>query len=255
MQVDALVPIVLWYEARSGGAVHNGIGQGWERIDLLLTDHAGALRQTQDGTRCLIDHAGLYDRLAAHRDWPGPDRARIAFLIDEFLRVLGLLPVVLGRRGYLAARAGLEMQRMALFQLLSEAVERADTGGMLAWSRRLPPDQLALLERLPQADLSEASLIEAYRAVASAFLPHARTSLGRPPSRRGPERICDDLWVSRSRCRADDVSTYRRSVISTYSWAGMRRLYTAAESTHVAAGPRPHNTPSCRRERGMPWRS
>ncbi|EZP55146.1 hypothetical protein [Sphingomonas sp. RIT328] len=127
VQVDALVPFVLWYQARSGGAVHNAIGQGWERIDLLLTDQAGALRQTQDGTRCLIDHAGLYDRLAAHRDWPGPDRARVAFLIDEFLRVLGLLPVVLGRREYLAARAGLEMQRMALFQLLSKAVERADT--------------------------------------------------------------------------------------------------------------------------------
>lgn len=178
-QVEALVPIVLWYEARSGGAVHNAIGQGWERIDLLLTDDTGALQRTRDGTRCLIDHAGLYDRLAAHRDWPGPDRARVAFLIDEFLRVLGLLPVVLGRREYLAARAGLEMQRMALFQLLSETVERPDKGGMLVWSRRLPPDQHALLERLPQADLTETSLIAAYRAVATAFLPRARALAAR----------------------------------------------------------------------------
>ncbi|EZP55147.1 hypothetical protein [Sphingomonas sp. RIT328] len=43
----------------------------------------------------------------------------------------------------------------------------------------MPPDQLALLERLPQADLSEASLIAAYRAVASAFLPHARALAAR----------------------------------------------------------------------------
>lgn len=178
-QVKALMPIVLWYQARSGGAVHNAIGQGWERIDLLLVDPAGALHRTRDGTRCLVDHVGRYDRLAAHRDWPGPDRTRVAVLIDEFLRVLGLLPVVLGRREYLTARAGLEMQRMALFQLLSEAVDRADKGGMLAWSRRLPPDEISLLERLPQADLTEASLIEAYLAVATAFLPRARAVAAR----------------------------------------------------------------------------
>lgn len=50
----------------------------------------------------------------------------------RFLRVLRLLPVVPSQRGYLAARAGLERQRMTLFQLLSEAVERTDEGGMLA---------------------------------------------------------------------------------------------------------------------------
>lgn len=122
----------------------------------------------------LIDHADIYKHLPDTIAWTGPNKARVSFLIAEFLRVLGLLPVTLGRKEYLTTQAGLEMQRMTLFQLLSEEVERPDKGGMLAWSRRLSPDQLVLLEQLPAADLTHRALIDAHLAVATAFLPRAR---------------------------------------------------------------------------------
>jgi len=178
-RVEAILPIVFWYEARAGAPVHNAIGYGWERIDIGITDHQGVQHRSKQGTRLLIDHAGIYERLPDSIAWNGPDKTRVAFLIAEFFRVLGLLPVGLGRKEYLTVRAGLEMQRMALFQLLSEEVERFDKGGMLAWSRRLSPDQLALLEMLPEVDLSHRALVDAYIAVANAFLPRARALAGR----------------------------------------------------------------------------
>ncbi len=173
-RVEAIIPIVFWYEARAGGPVYNAIGKGWERIDLLITDSEGVRHRSKQGTRVLIDHAGIYEKLPDTIDWTGPDKARVSFLIAEFIRVLGLLPVTLGRKEYLTVRAGLDMQRMALFQLLSEEVERFDKGGMLAWSRRLSPEQLVLLEQLPEANLTQQSLIDANLAVAAAFLPRAR---------------------------------------------------------------------------------
>jgi hypothetical protein len=63
---------------------------------------------------------------------------------------------------------------MMLFNLLSEEVEVADKGGMLAWSRRLSEEQLGLLATIPPAAPTRQSIIDAHLACANAFLPRAR---------------------------------------------------------------------------------
>lgn len=193
-EVEAIVPVVHWYRALGDAPIYNAIGVGWERIDLAMAEPADTAGRARDNTRPLIDRAGLFVNLPATLSWPGADPARVSHLAAEFLRILGLLPVGVGRGEWLVLRAGLDLQRSLLFQLLSEEVARADKGGMLAWTRRLPLERIAMLEGLPEARLSRASLIDAYLALAFAFLPPARV-LAKKCGAAWPQALEDATWA------------------------------------------------------------
>jgi hypothetical protein len=172
--LEAIAPVVFWNELNKEERVINAITEEWQRIDLVVTDKEALEKRSKDSLRPLIDRHGLYDSLPATISWPGPNKGYIGYLIKEFLRVFGLLAVVNGRGEYLLSIAGVELLRMMLFNLLSEEVERADKGGMLAWSRRLSTEQLGLLASIPPVAPTRESIIEAHLAVATAFLPRAR---------------------------------------------------------------------------------
>nr|WP_246621843.1 hypothetical protein [Rhizobium laguerreae] len=141
----------------------------------------------------LIDRHGLYDTLPATIPWSGPNKEYLTYLINEFIRVFGLLAVANGRGEYLLSVAGVDLLRMMLFNLLSEEVERADKGGMLAWSRRLSEEQLDLLATIPPAAPTRQSIIDAHLACASAFLPRARRMAERWEI-EWPQRFEDATW-------------------------------------------------------------
>ncbi|MFT3964677.1 MAG: nucleotidyltransferase domain-containing protein [Sphingobium sp.] len=178
-RLDAIIPVVFWNELTRGGHVINAVGADWQRVDLALAGRDTLGRRAQDSLRPLIDREGLYAAFVPSNAWPGPDTPRVAALIDEFIRILGLLPVVIGREEYETAAWGLELQRLGLFNLLSEEVERADKGGMLAWKRRFPPERLALLAAVPRVQAERQALIDAHLAAAAIFLPHARHLAGK----------------------------------------------------------------------------
>ncbi|MER9303133.1 nucleotidyltransferase domain-containing protein [Mesorhizobium sp. M0293] len=173
-RLEAIAPVVFWNETGKDERLFNAITDQWQRIDLISTDAEALKKRGRDTLEPLIDRHGLYDSLPATIAWPGPNKGYVAYLINEFFRVFGLLSVAAGRQEYLLSVAGVELLRMMLFNLLSEEVERADKGGMLAWSRRLSEEQLGLLATIPPVAPTRQSIIAAHLACANAFVPRAR---------------------------------------------------------------------------------
>ncbi|MFT3733419.1 MAG: hypothetical protein QM780_18740 [Hyphomicrobium sp.] len=82
---------------------------------------------------------------------------------------------------------------MMLFNLLSEEVERADKGGMMAWNRRLSAEQLSLLATIPPVSPTRQSVIDAHLACAAAFLPRAAQD-GREVAIEWPQTFEEATW-------------------------------------------------------------
>ncbi len=192
-RLESLIPIIFWYELAKGARILNAIGEGWQRIDLVLADKAILAKYSKDSLRPLIDGQGLYGNLPDTIPWPGPNRGQISSLINEFIRILGLLPVGLRREEYQTCLMGQDLLRTSLFHLLTEEIERVDKGGMLAWSRRFSPEQLALLGSIPYASPTRQSIIDAQLAAATVFLPRAR-SLADKWNIEWPQAFEDATW-------------------------------------------------------------
>jgi hypothetical protein len=93
---------------------------------------------------------------------------------EEFLRVLGLLPIVVGRGEWIVASDGAWLLRSFLVRLLlAENGERAVTGAKRL-NEKLTAGQRALVESLPPIAATRDAVIAAHLAIADAFLPRAR---------------------------------------------------------------------------------
>jgi len=120
----------------------------------------------------------LFTRSAARPRGSGPGQPEASKLeanIVEFLRVLALLPVVVGREEYAVGVDGaMLLRRMTIETLLEEnGVTQAMRGGMLKLNRFLTPEQRAALEGLPALTATRQSVIAVHGALAGLFLPRA----------------------------------------------------------------------------------
>ncbi|WP_229670619.1 hypothetical protein [Microlunatus endophyticus] len=98
----------------------------------------------------------------------------MASLTQEFFRVLGLLPVVVGRGEYYVAVKGAGMALTMLGDLMLEDVAVEDRGGAMHLTRLLPADRCQTLMDLPAIEATRESVIDAHLACAAAFVPLAR---------------------------------------------------------------------------------
>lgn len=173
--VTAFEPIVHAYQPPFQ-AVHCVITQSWLRADLTIATGDGLRGRTQDGLKPLIDRGNLHATLPARLEARPIDPARVERLTKEFLRVLGLLHVGLGR-GEVEniASDGCYLLRRMLIDLLTIEVNLPDPGGMLHLSRVLDPSRMAVLDAIPLPVRSIESAIATNFAIARAFLPRART--------------------------------------------------------------------------------
>lgn len=170
--LEAITPIVFWQELPRGGILLNAVSEEWLRCDLAITDDIG--RRARNTVRPLIDRDGVYDALPDTLPPRGPDVGTVRYLIHEFIRMLGLMPVCLGRGEYVTMVLGVGMLRGHLEALLMQDVTAPDPGGILHQSRLLPPEQMQLLYALPYPGPEREALIEANFAIAREFMPRAR---------------------------------------------------------------------------------
>jgi hypothetical protein len=171
-RVGTLTPLV--YVQRLGDSVVNHITPGWLRFDLSLRDTDALAGLARDRLVTLFDRDGLTAALPATGTPLRADPAAVAALSREFLRVLGLLPVVLGRAEYVAGALGAGLLRALLVRLMLEDVEVPDRGGALHLAPLLPPDRLAALAALPPVAATREAVLDAHLACARLFLPLAR---------------------------------------------------------------------------------
>lgn len=165
------------FHRRSGQGnrfLFNAVTADWLRCDLHLTEREDVLARPRSALKPLVDperiHSALPDTVPAR----GPDAARLSWMIGEFLRILGLLPVALGRGEFVTAVQGAGFQRDALVQLMKLDAGVPPDGGLLHLSRVLPSGDMATLAALPAATVDRGTLFAAHRATAEAFLPRAR---------------------------------------------------------------------------------
>jgi hypothetical protein len=122
----------------------------------------------------VFDRDGLDARIPAPAPTAGPSRERIAFLIEEFFRDVGMFDVASTRRDLLLANEGIHLVRSLLYQLFCEANAPLAASGLKQWSAKLTPPQRALLERLPTGASEWDAVVAANEGVARAFLASAR---------------------------------------------------------------------------------
>jgi hypothetical protein len=177
--VHQVEPVVFWSERRGQGILLNAVTESWLRCDVVIVAPGDFGRRSKAGVKVLFDRAGLYAGLPDVLPPATPNPERVAGIINEFIRVMGLLPVGLGRGEYVLLVKGAALLRDLLCDLMLEACPLPDRGGALHLSRLLTPDQMAVLRGLPYPGPERDALIAAHTATAAVFLPIARDMASR----------------------------------------------------------------------------
>jgi predicted nucleotidyltransferase len=159
--------------------VYNAITEDWLRFDLTVVgpEHLGS--RPRSGLELLFDRAQLHGTLPERGAPVAPNADQLQRLTVEFLRVLGLLAVVIGRGELLVAVTGCGHLRSHLVSLFLETASVEDRGGVLKLNPLLSDQQRAVLEGLPPVVATRESVIAVHRAMAEAFLPLARALHGK----------------------------------------------------------------------------
>lgn len=171
--LEAIAPIV-YFNRLPWALVLNAITEQWLRVDLNIVAADHFVGYAQDRLRPLIDRDNLHATLPAALPDRGIDPRRLEAITLEFIRILGLLPVGLGRgETELIAAGGTGYLRKGLTDLLILEADKPNEGA-LHLSKVIGPDRLAVLAAIPLAELSDASAIAANLALARAFFPRAK---------------------------------------------------------------------------------
>lgn len=174
--LTGILPIVFWNQFGSQALVVNAISEDWHRIDLAIHAPDDIARRAKSNIRPLFDRRGLFDALPDGPATPGPDPDRVRFLINEFIRVLGLMPVTDGRGEYFIAVMGTGLLRGFVADLMVEMESSPERGGILHLNRLLPVDKIAVLNALPTPSADRSELIAADAEIARLFFPMARAA-------------------------------------------------------------------------------
>ncbi|RZU13901.1 nucleotidyltransferase-like protein [Kribbella rubisoli] len=170
---DEISPTV--FRRALGPRVFNHITPDWLRFDVSVGTPDAIGSRTRSTAKPLYDPHGLSAELAAPGAPRQPDPHRVESITVEFLRVLGLLPVAIGREEYVVGQSGAGLLRQMLIDLMLEDVAVEDRGGALHLDRLLPADRQQLLADLPPLQATRESVITANLTCAAHFLPLART--------------------------------------------------------------------------------
>jgi predicted nucleotidyltransferase len=170
---EEIAPTVL-HQQVGDKPVFTQVTPDWLRFDVTIATPSDVPGRSRTTVRPLYDPTGLSGRLADPRPPLQPDPDRVRSLGREFLRVLGLLPVAMGREEYVVGQSGAQLLRSMLISLMLEDVAVEDRGGALHLNTLLPADRRQILADLPPLMATRESVIATHVACAAAFLPLAR---------------------------------------------------------------------------------
>lgn len=173
--LESVGDVVMLRVSRGFPRLANAVAGDWTRVDLLLTGRDGMARSPAV-LAPLHDPDGLGDRAPAEVAVPP---GQVAFLIEEYLRVHGLLAVAVARGEWVTGVSGWSLQREALIRLMRIDAGARDTGGVLHLSQILPAADMEALAALPSPAPERGAVIAAHLAVARLFLPRARATAAR----------------------------------------------------------------------------
>ncbi len=166
--------IVLWWDRTTVPVLINAITEDWTRTDVIILKPDQMGSHTQSSLKTLFDHAGIFGGLLEKAPAGGPNPERFRYQIEEFIRILGLMYLAVGREEYINGVLGTFHLRNLLVELLIEETGAPNRGGVLHLNRLITDDQKALLISLPPPIPNRDAMIATQLAYAKAYLLRAR---------------------------------------------------------------------------------
>lgn len=174
LALNDLAPLVYWNELDRGGLLINVVTEDWLRCDLNMVEPNALGQKARDIIIPLIDRDGVFAGLPETLPPKTPNPNALRYQINEFIRVLGLMPVVVGRGEYLTGVMGNGLLRGLLTDLFMLDVNLPDPGGILHMSKLLPEEQIRIMSELPFPGAKRDEIVSANLAVAKVFMPRAK---------------------------------------------------------------------------------
>jgi predicted nucleotidyltransferase len=157
------------------GRIISAVTSTWERFDLAFAGPAALAARDPGGLKRLFARPGATAPTGIAQAPRTPTPASIEALVREFLRVLGLTPVVIHRNDRVLLLDGLVLLRSLLVDLmLAENGKSRNDSGLKRIGQALTPEQTAVLIALPAFDTDAEHAPEAIRCLAAAFLSRAK---------------------------------------------------------------------------------
>lgn len=172
--LESVASLIMWKRPYPNAPLINAITEDWIRCDLYLISPDALSGRAKNTLMPLIDPSDVYSGLPETLPDAMPNKARIAATITEFIRVIGMTPVVIGRGELVTAVQGAGMTRDMLITLMLEEVRKPDKGGTMHLSKLLPPEDFSTLMALPAPAPDRTSALAAHKAIAKVFFPRAK---------------------------------------------------------------------------------
>jgi hypothetical protein len=173
--VSSLCRPVLLRTRNFGTILINLVSDEWLRCDLIIEPEEAFRRRLRDELRPVYEARPLLSDLPPGVSAPREaDPAALARTVEEFVRVLGLLEVVIGRNEIFTAQAGVALLRDLVRQFLLELSGDNGRSGALHLSRQLSAADMAFLNELAVGGATKDKVLAAHAAIALRFLPIAR---------------------------------------------------------------------------------
>lgn len=172
--LETLTTLIMWKRPYPSTPLINVVTEDWIRCDLYLISPDKLTGRAQTTVKPLIDPTDIYHSLPASLPDAKPNKDRVVAIITEFIRVIGMTPIVMGRGELVTAVQGAGLLRDMLINLMLEEVTKPDKGGAMHLSRLLPSSDYAALMVLPAPAPDRQSVLISQQAIAAVFLPRAR---------------------------------------------------------------------------------
>ena len=158
-----------------GGRVLSMVTADWARFDLTIIQGGDLQRYDANALTPVFNKTASNPPAQPETTYRTPPD-QLLRLVNEFLRVLGLAPVAVGREEFELALSGIDLLRRMTFELMLEenSVPPSMRGGALHRNPLLTAEQRESLRALPALVAERSSIIAGQAAFARLFLPRAR---------------------------------------------------------------------------------
>jgi hypothetical protein len=158
-----------------GGRIQSVVTLDWRRFDLSFVEPGELGRFDADRLTPLFNRGERSPPRGNTRPYETTP-ATVLALVNEFLRILGLLVVGVGREEYVLGLAGADIMRRLTVDLMLEenGVGPVERGGALRRNPLLTQDQRRELASLAPVAADREGMIAASVSLAAIFLPRAR---------------------------------------------------------------------------------
>lgn len=144
-----LAPPVVVYRQGNQKILINIATKDWLSCDLVIACAQRFAERSQNDLKAVYDPKSLLNTLRIAPKPPTTDETRLTALVQEFLRILGLLPAGIKRGALYTVQFGLGILRDHVAQFLTEAAGLTGRSGALNLSRDLSSKDMSLLNDLP----------------------------------------------------------------------------------------------------------